>query len=70
MGKSEDGGDVTTLAGRLRASREKLGLTQEQLAEEADTSQAVIQKIETGKSLYPQIIENLASTLGVRPAWL
>ena len=40
------------------------------LADKVGTSQAVIQKIENGKSLRPRILEQIADSLGVRPAWL
>ena len=62
--------DTSTLAGRLRARRKEIGWTQTHLAEMAGTSQAVIQKIENGKSLRPRILEQLASKLGVSPSWL
>ena len=64
------GGDVPTLASRLRPKRLELGWTQEQLAAEVKSSQAVIQKIENGKSLRPRILEEIAYALGVSPAWL
>ena len=41
---------------RLRSARREKGLTQDQLAKEAGTNQAVIQKIENGKSLRPRQI--------------
>jgi len=47
-----------------------MGWTQEQLATRADTTQAVIQKIENGKSLRPRKIDKIAEPLGVLPAWL
>ena len=62
--------DVSTLGGRLRKRRKDLGWTQMYLAEQVETSQAVIQKIENGKSLRPRILEQIAAALGVRPAWL
>ena len=62
--------DLTTLGGRLRRRRKDLGWTQVHLAEIVGTSQAVIQKIENGKSLRPRILEEIAEALGVRPAWL
>ena len=62
--------DVSTLGGRLRKRRKDLGWTQMYLAEQVGTSQAVIQKIENGKSLRPRILEQIAAALGVRPAWL
>ncbi len=62
--------DMSTLGGRLRVKRKEKGLTQEQLAAKADTSQAVIQKIENGKSLRPRKIDVIAKVLTVDPAWL
>ena len=59
-----------SLGGRLRQKRRELGMTQEQLAERADTTQAVIQKIENGKSLRPRKTDKLADALGVKAAWL
>jgi len=62
--------DESTLAGRLRKRRKDMGWTQVQLADEVGTSQAVIQKIENGKSLRPRILEDLATALDVLPSWL
>lgn len=59
-----------SLGERLRACRRERGLTQEQLAERADTTQAVIQKIENGKSLRPRKIDKIAAALEVKAAWL
>ena len=59
-----------SLGERLRARRREVGYTQEQLAERADTTQAVIQKIENGKSLRPRKIDRIAGALGVKAAWL
>lgn len=61
---------VATLGERLRQTRKERGWTQEQLAEQAGTSQAVIQKIENGKSLRPRKIDIIARVLEVDPAWL
>lgn len=55
---------------RIRDTRRAKGLTQVQLAALAKTNQAVIQKIENGKSVQPRNIENLAIALDVNPAWL
>ncbi len=59
-----------SLALRLRQSRLEKGWSQEYLASRADTSQAVIQKIENAKSLRPRNIEAIADALDVHPAWL
>ena len=61
---------MTTLASRLRLRRKDKGWTQEQLAEKTGSTQAVIQKIENGKSLRPRNVLKLAQALGVSPAWL
>ena len=58
------------LGARMRGRRRDLGWTQTQLADKVGTSQAVIQKIENGKSLRPRILESLAAALDVKPAWL
>ncbi len=58
------------IADRLRELRIQQGFTQYELAELAHTSQAVIQKIENGKSKNPRIVGDLALALGVNPAWL
>lgn len=63
-------GTADTLGARLRMKRKEMGWTQEQLAVKAGTTQAVIQKIENGKSLRPRKIEKIAEPLGVLPAWL
>jgi|GEM_PF-593293 len=58
------------LGKRLRHRRKELGLTQTELANRVGTSQAVVQKIENGKSLRPRILSDLATALEVKPAWL
>ena len=55
---------------RLRETRIERSLTQEQLGELAGTNQAVIQKIENGKSFRPRLIMEIAESLEVNPAWL
>lgn len=70
QGKKRRQDDISTLAGRLRSRRKAFGWTQVQLAESVGTSQAVIQKIENGKSLRPRILEELATALEVSPSWL
>ena len=59
-----------SLGGRLRARRREVGYTKEQLVERADTTQAVIQKIENGKSLRPRKVDRIAGALEVKAAWL
>jgi len=63
-------GENVSLAHRLRSRRKELNWTQTQLADRVGTSQAVIQKIENGKSLRPRNIDGIARALGVTPAWL
>jgi len=61
---------LRTLGERLRYRRRQMGWTQEQLAARSGTNQAVIQKIENGKSLRPRKIDQIAAVLEVSPAWL
>jgi transcriptional regulator with XRE-family HTH domain len=58
------------VGGRLRLARNEKGWTQQELAVRARTTQAVIQKIENGRSHRPRCLEHLAQALGVSPAWL
>ena len=62
--------DMSGLGRRLRQRRKEQGLTQVELADTVGTSQAVIQKIENGKSLRPRILDDIAKALDVKPAWL
>lgn len=62
--------EMDTLGSRLRRRRRERGWTQEELALKAGTNQAVIQKIENGKSLRPRKIDAIAGVLDVNPAWL
>ena len=55
---------------RLREARKAKGITQEQLAKIAETNQAVIQKVENGKSLQPRMVDRLALALDINPAWI
>ena len=63
-------GEDSSLGARLRKRRRELGWTQTEQAERVGTSQAVVQKIENGKSLRPRILEQIADALAVKPAWL
>ena len=58
------------IGARPRESRISKGLTQEELGKLACTNQASIQKIENGKVWNPPVVAELASALGVNPAWL
>jgi len=62
--------DSDTLGARLTRSRLRRGWTQHELAKHVGTSQAVVQRIETGKCRHPRNIESLADVLDVSPAWL
>lgn len=62
--------DENSLGGRLTRRRLEKGLTQHDLASAVGTSQAVIQRIETGKCKHPRNIDGIARVLEVRPAWL
>jgi len=59
-----------SLGGRLTRRRIAKGLTQHEVAVAVGTSQAVIQRIETGKCKHPRNIEGIAQALDVSPAWL
>lgn len=67
---SENPQNPGSLGQRMRFRRQEKGWTQEQLAVRAGTNQAVIQKIENGKSLRPRKIDQIAAVLDVNPAWL
>ncbi len=58
------------IAGRLRKIRIARGLTQAEPGELAGTNQAVIKKIENRKTLHPRMVDDLALSLQVNPAWL
>lgn len=64
------GCDTETIASRCRLARQAKRWTQDELAKQAHTTQAQIQKIENGKSLRPRNLERIAHLLGVSPAWL
>jgi len=59
-----------TLGERLRSARKARGLTQRELANMADTTQDVIQKIENGVIKMPRNIKKIAESVGRSPAWL
>jgi transcriptional regulator with XRE-family HTH domain len=53
----------------LRPARQRLGLTQRQLASQAGTGQETICKLETlQRGAYPQTLQKLAVALGISPA--
>lgn len=57
---------------RIKATREKLDLTQSDIANELGLNKSTIQRYETGKidSLKLPVVEAIARFLGVNPAWL
>ena len=61
---------LNSLGERLRFRRRELGLTQDELALLWGTNQAVIQKIENGKSLRPRKLDTIADALKITPSWL
>lgn len=61
---------TNTLASRLRYARERKGITQEELAKLAGTTQQNIQNIEGGVVKRPRKIDAIAKALGQSPAWL
>jgi len=61
---------LNNLGERLRRCRTDRKMTQEQLAECAGTTQAVIQKIENGKSVRPRKIEGIAKACKTTPEYL
>jgi len=61
---------LNSLGERMRFRRRELGLTQEELALLSGTNQAVIQKIENGKSLRPRKLDVIADALNITPSWL
>ncbi|MDH3317503.1 MAG: helix-turn-helix domain-containing protein [Gammaproteobacteria bacterium] len=70
MSEAEHHPVVATLATRMRSARKGFKWSQQGLATRAGTTQAVIQKIENGKSLRPRNIVRIAEALEVEPSWL
>ena len=58
------------IGARVREARIALGLSQDRLAEHAETIPVVIEKIENGEVRFPLIVVELATVLGVTPGWL
>ena len=58
------------IGARVRDARIARGLSQDKLAELADTIPGVIEKLENGEVLFPLIVVEMATVLGVTPAWL
>lgn len=61
---------MSSLAERTKISREKIELSQQQLADKVGVSQQSIAKIENGETLQPRKIKQLADALGVTVNWL
>ncbi|MVT38622.1 helix-turn-helix domain-containing protein [Acidovorax citrulli] len=61
---------VKTIAERLRAARERAGLTQPALAQRANVSQGTIGNIESGLRKRPRDLLAIAAALHVSPLWL
>ncbi len=62
--------DADNLGARVTRTRLRKGWTQHELADNVGTSQAVVQRIETGKCVHPRNIDRIATALNVTPAWL
>ena len=58
------------IGARVRDARIAQGLSQDKLAEFADTIPSVIEKLENGEVLLPPTVVEIATVLGVTPAWL
>lgn len=59
----------SAVAFRLRAVRERVALTQAELAEKSGVSRTTIATAEEGKNEpYPRTVRKLAAALGVKPA--
>lgn len=61
---------MQTLAERLKFSREKANLSQQEIADRAGMSQPTYYKIESGKTRRTTYLNELASILNVNPTWL
>lgn len=61
---------IMDIAERIKKARERVGLTQVDLALAVGVKQQSIQKIEAGKTKQPRNLEQLAKVLQVRAAWL
>jgi transcriptional regulator with XRE-family HTH domain len=57
---------------RLKQARDRLVLTQKELADRAGVEVMVVSRIERGAVTkpYPSTVRKLAAALGVSPAWL
>ena len=55
---------------RIREAREARGVSQDKLAGFVGTIPSVIEKLENGEVLFPLMVVEMATVLGVTPAWL
>ena len=67
---SQERTEADSLGARVTRTRLRKGWTQHELADNVGTSQAVVQRIETGKCMHPRNIDRIANVLSVTPAWL
>lgn len=61
---------MESLAVRLKATRKKRGMSQQELAKAAGVAQGTISAIEVGKITEPMSIFKIAPVLSVKPSWL
>ncbi|MAS87609.1 MAG: hypothetical protein CMH30_06500 [Micavibrio sp.] len=61
---------MKNLGSRIKYMREKLGLSQGQVADKLGVSQQAIQQVETGKAKKPKYLYEMATMLGVSYEWL
>ena len=59
-----------TIAERMHRRMAELDITQERLAEMANTSQTTISNVLSGTTKKPRNLVELATALGVSPIWL
>lgn len=62
--------EAEQIAGAIRRRRDQLGITQEQLAVQAEVSGATVRNVEAGKTVRPGTIRKLARALRVTMAEL
>ena len=62
--------DLNTLAGRLAWARDRLEISQDELAQRAGVSQGTIGNIESGIRKNPRELLAIAAAAGVQPLWL
>ena len=62
--------NLGSLAERVKWARDRLGLTQADLAERIGASREFVTKVESGERIRPRNMDVLAKALQVSPAWL